>query len=832
MEQKVIEQFTSNAENTMNAVLSSSVGMVLLNLSTTYLTEASEHEILKEIKEKLPAIALHETKDREKSKTTLVNFQAALESIENKINESVSQLDMVTLYNIGQYQIPLKEVLILVWRALTDDKKFTHHYAGNESEKLVLAQENQADRLLTFFHCLQELHLKPVCHQGTRHELVFLLNKIYPGVDIIEDATLTIISYLKQTIFNRFNEAYTVGNQAKRKRLMSALIVWMQHCNVNALLEEIDLSLRNDLFKALTKLFSDHGSDPKLVIQLIEERLDYLEFSCNSLVYPVFAKMHYLLNEEESGQCALRSKALTCVKDRIVQIRIDNLEDYVTVLYFHQTYQIHKEITRYEPLIRLSGIDINQFKSSCKEYFQAFIAGEKFPAALADLLVQTGYYNQILEELKKDNLALLIENFFVNWFITNEDEDRTRQKDLYKTILLDESAKKKIILSDADLKQLMSSKNEAGEKEIQPYEINRIFLHAILKKPEEWSLIFYQTYAEVLKFVMLNFNQNSKLAVSLKNDSYPIELMMQLDYLKKRYQALTEKENDQNIERPCTHMILLPEDIQTADEWITLSKILSSDGDEGLLNQIYFRNKVHIQSVLSRSECDLRKKIRSIPKLYYPDLIKSGEFSLPDILSAIPKGEDRYQFMQSLGKKRYEPIQTFDDLFNIVSALPYDYRSEFILGLGEKKYEIIKKNDEVKSIIKHLLCEDAEAFIEDYEKYRDNVRKNSLDCPPMLSSTKLRSFKTIPHQNYIPFPFTHHSQEAGRTARKSRNGGIISFQLRVATASSQEPSLEYSISRPSRALSDFFAPRESENNGNPETKLICESNLDDPQRSV
>jgi hypothetical protein len=194
-------------------------------------------------------------------------------------------------------------------------------------------------------------------------------------------------------------------------------------------------------------------------------------------------------------------------------------------------------------------------------------------------------------------------------------------------------------------------------------------------------------------------------------------------------------------------MILLPEDIQTADEWITLSNILSSDGDESLLNQIYFRNKVHIQSVLSRSECDLRKKIRSIPKIYHIDLIRSGEFSLPDILSAIPKGEDRYQFMQSLGKKRYESIQTFDDLFNIVSALPYDYRTEFILGLGEKKYEIIKNNDNVKSIIRHLLRGDAEVFIEDYEKYRDNIRKNSLDCPPMLSSRELHSLNTSLFQN-------------------------------------------------------------------------------------
>ena len=100
-------------------------------------------------------------------------------------------------------------------------------------------------------------------------------------------------------------------------------------------------------------------------------------------------------------------------------------------------------------------------------------------------------------------------------------------------ILLNPEVQDRIKLSDAEIKDFASITTTSLEKEISPFEINRIFLQAIIVKPCDWSEVFFHAFSTVLKFVDQNFNNNThSLAVSLKHDSFPADLLNQLDYLK------------------------------------------------------------------------------------------------------------------------------------------------------------------------------------------------------------------------------------------------------------------------------------------------------------
>jgi hypothetical protein len=729
MEEKAISSFTGNNENTMNAVLSSSVGMVLLQLAQKYLGDVTNEEInsmcqdaLKEIKLEISVIAKYADRGQGSLENLIQEFESAIDFIEKKIKERCDLLDTVTLYLKGKIQIPLKEVFLLVWRALNDDREYVHHYQGSEEEKLEQSTRNKTDRQCSFLRCLIQLHRNPVCHQGIRHELVFLLNKVYSNVNIIEDGTLTTLSYLKENIFNRFVETYKSADSEKRKCLMSSLICWMENCDTNPLLEQIDIRYKDELRSEITELFAHHGSGPELITPFIDQALSYLEFSCDPQAYPLYAKINYLLNEV-SDQCELRSKALNCMKGLIYQIQPEDIQAAPTIIYFQPIYQVHKEITRSETLIRMSGIDVSQFIVMCEEYFTAFIANEKFPKVLTCLLEQILSINQLLEEVKKDKLVSPIENFFVHWYMAINDRDKVRQKVLYK-FLLDDSIKTKIILNDTEIENWLTSKSAAGVKEITPYEINRIFLHAIMIKPQDWSNIFYQLYAEVLAFANNNFDQNTEIAASFKHDSYPEELIVQLNYLQKCYQALAQDEEIHEIECPQIHMILLPENIQTTKQWISFSDILKNDDNGTLLDQIYFRHRVRINNILCRLENNNLSDIKkSIPKKYRMDFLLSQELcdsikndSQLDRLLDMISLERRYKIIQNMGQKCYGIITRGSVLIRVLKTIPVENRNTFLQGMGEKCYEIVEDGFQLARILDKVPLEYCYIFLQGMSK--------------------------------------------------------------------------------------------------------------------
>jgi hypothetical protein len=285
-------------------------------------------------------------------------------------------------------------------------------------------------------------------------------------------------------------------------------------------------------------------------------------------------------------------------------------------------------------------------------------------------------------------------------------------------LLLDESVKKKILYSETEIIQLMTSNTLTGEKEITPYEINRIFLQAILTRPQDWSRIFYQTYAKIFKFVELDFNQNTEVTSSFKHDSYPEELLAQLKYLGKCYETLARNEVSQKFERP-KQMILVPEAIRTVMEWESFSEILRSDDDETLLEQIYFRHGVRIRNILCSSEGNLVNKIKSIPKIYRTDFLLSKEliesiedgFQLADALGMIPS-EYCYTFLQGMGQKCYEIIENGLVLQIVLDKIPVQHSYIFLQSMGARCYELVNDGFQLASVLDKIPAERRKSFLQ------------------------------------------------------------------------------------------------------------------------
>src|SRR3990167_2885280 len=223
-ESQVIRDFHTNRENTMNTIVSRSVAMAVLKLKEEYFWDNATEEMVKNYYEKCIA----DLRQQENLSNVTCEFIIA------NTKESSSSLDRVTVFLSSTNQeetffLPLKEVLPLVWMALNDNWKYIQHYSGTEEERLQAAEEDRLQRLASFFSCLERMRTEQVCHHGDRNELVFCLNKIYDGIDLIEDARATVLYFLKDWINETFWKKYNSVSLEEKAPLRKALFKWMIH---------------------------------------------------------------------------------------------------------------------------------------------------------------------------------------------------------------------------------------------------------------------------------------------------------------------------------------------------------------------------------------------------------------------------------------------------------------------------------------------------------------------------------------------------------------------------------------------------------------------------
>ncbi len=834
-EVNIITQITGNPEATMNQIASNSVAMAILQLKDIYLGKTPDQKALddnyKQCVEELKGFKVADFfKDGEEQKEQNAalkkeiteQLQSVIKYIIDRANDrDLSLLDVVTLYlpdadkpknfREEKLQLPLNIVLPLVLKACNDDDKFAHHYEGTDDEKLSQAQKDRPLRRLTLFKCFQRTKVG-ICHQGIRNELVLLLNGVYENINIIEDTAATVLYLLKEKIYQKFLESYNSrilsqdGNEAKT--LLSALFTWMIECNPTKILEIIDP--QNKIKADLTQYFIQNGSDPsKLSVKYDGENISFhqlVEKSCSRVAfapdskYIVLSMINMILNaDNEVKNQEIRNKALTLMQKWITNgFTFSSLSHHKKVSNFYIVYQAHQQLQQHMSLLVLTGNMTNdviqELIQECNNYYKNFIKENETPIEAKEVIPELTLskikeFNNSIVKSKQDSMSDKIENFFIHWFGAYPSEHNQHTKDwdtlrhLY-SMLLEEAIQAKILLNDKVIQKFNETNIDMTFRDITPYEINRVFLHAIIQKPENWTPLFAITFQEVLTFVKNNFNQNnSGPELALKEKSYPPRLTGQLEYLQKRYSYLLssreskEEKGTAVLAQPIRppEMILLPDHIQSAEEWFEVSTLLDNEKREVVYRVIrvslnplligYIQSVAHLSHVLNfipetqynaflveekacakvrsiiQSVIQLGAVLNFLPEADYKTILTAlgdekiesiiqNVSQLCEILDLLPE-EQRQALLAALGNEKVKSlIQKGSQLSGILSCLPAEQRLAFLTALGNEKVKSLIENWRDLDLILHFLPEaQHQAFLTafDNEKLKSIILEDKID---------------------------------------------------------------------------------------------------------
>ncbi len=687
-EQKAIANITNYSQATHNEAVCCSAGTVVLGLQDTYLhANIADENFFTLFKNKIQS-ELKDSKD-----VTSNEIETAVNYIKSQSEEKDHpDWDFVTLYLSNEseegkkYNLPIRKILPLVWEATLDDEAYAHHYQGSEQEKLEQSKKDRPNRVLTLLRCLKEI--RSICHAGVRHLLVLTLNGTYKNIHIIEEAKVEVLCFLKDKINERFWSAYNRPNLSseEKKKLESALMDWMNNTNPRRVLELVDPS--KSIHADIDKHFKQHGIHPERIKlrELVDDALNYVEFACDPKQYPGLARIHTILKEFEIKKTSQERKdALSAVQEWILKhYQFADEKHTNDIAHFCDVYTLHKDIITNRIILMVTGQmkdkEIDEVDKCCRDYFNQ-CKPPVFPSVTPEELVKTTA--RIIANAKQDNMYYQITNFFARWFIALRDYNLTELRLVY-ALLRQERFKQCVELTDEAMKKLVEENRESKYLNVSPYIINRVFLHAILNKPEEWGQGFYGFFKQVFEFVQKKFNETGGLVESLHKTSYPDQLIAQLKYLGAKHEGKEEKRPEE--------MLLLPDQFKTAEEWIRIASLV--DGVE--LDGIYTPLAGKVNSVLQTFVTDVNTLMLALKALPQE---KQGLFTLSDpskITAQIKCVNNLVQVLRALpiesllGASLIKTwVQNIDNLLQVLSALPETSLKQFI----ESKVgaEIIKK---------------------------------------------------------------------------------------------------------------------------------------------
>ncbi len=605
---KLIIQFMNNTQNTHRAIVTNSVGMAVLSLKMNYLKVASNTADLIAKYER----AIEEIKFAAKDNVIRI---AAVDFLINAAREPLNEYDSVHLFlpdkdhvfRKQKHDIPLTHVIPLVWLALKDHEKFAHdinYPALSAEQQFTRARGEYNRRQDNFFSLLIELRDNNLCHQGIRNEIVFLLNKIYADIEIIEDDLSTIAATLKFHTNNLFWEKYkNAATPALKKQLTSALFIWMGEYNSKPLRELIDLE--NTAHAILVALFIRHGSDPveMNLKQLIDDCWPTLNFTDDVQQFPVIQCIENIFNSSAENVTLERASA-TMKTWLMTHANLEDAQQAENIRQFNTLYQIYQSFdARMQSLLEATGnLQENYlaWRTTCEDYFTVFAdidLSKEYPTPSPDLCTNAQQLKLHIDKFKADRMVDQIENFFARWNLVRKSGNAAKY--LYRLFLEVDIFQKKALLSAAEIESFLTAQREATNVlYITVFEINRIFLHAIIIEPESWDAKFCLVLALTFDFVKNNLNNagDSNINANLMKTSYPAELIKHLSYLKARYevqQGLLAPE-DLKLDSQSGSYLFLPEQIRRPLQWLLLANWVT---EEKLL-EIYQPQAVRINKLI------------------------------------------------------------------------------------------------------------------------------------------------------------------------------------------------------------------------------------------
>lgn len=641
------------------------------------------------------------------------------------------------------YNFPMKQVLTLVWLALNDDKKYEHHLVETDPKlREEEAKKHRQERLYSFYRCIEKLNKNRDCNYRNRNELLGLLNKSYQGIHLIEDEGALVLSYIQDKMNSAVIQCYQAEN-GDREILNNKFIIWLEENDPSKLIEYLKLDFQEGLFE----LFINYGVNPEDIglNKLIEEAKSSANFSCESTVHNGLYRISALFKTLEIKNQKIANGALKIAKNFVRKINFNDEVEIKKVETFLCYFCSYRDLLKNKFMLMMAGKmsedELNALEKTIIAYFSSvqeekLLSEKQVPDAIQAL-------KNAISDVKKDKMVDQIENFFLKRYVNIKELEVIQYG-----LLLNENFQSKVYLSDEEIaKLLILSLDKHGHHHLGPYEINRIFLHAIISPKEKWTSAFGSLLSaedtlidgllpQILQFVKNNFNQDqTQIASQLKRESYPDALIQQLEYLCEEYrsnlcfekidkllaekqpllEAMDKSEDKNNLleeinklsqeinklkeeresiknkenKRP-ENMLLLPAQIKTAEEWIQISQLLFKL-DKKMFEDVYKRYAVKINLLLKNSKCLTEEWLSSICSL----------LSIPETA--------RLSFLISTGKIK-EIINTAG-FTNILTLLPEEDRLVFINKYCDIIKAIIKEGDYLAKILPFLPENDRIIFI-------------------------------------------------------------------------------------------------------------------------
>jgi hypothetical protein len=428
----ILDKFLTNPQNTHRAVVANSVGMAVLVLKKNYLKDTdTEADISKKYERSIEEIKVAAKDKLERKQAVDFLISKAQEPL-NKNDDAHLYLPAGNTYAKKTYTFPLNQVIPLVWLALKDHDKFAHeiNYPGTKEQQFARARGEYKMRLDNFFNLLIGFQKENLCHQGIRNELVFLLNKIYFGIEVIEDDLSTIAATLKDHINTLFWQHYQKETPSQlKKSLTSALFTWMSEENPQPLFKLVDPE--NKVKAILETLFIRHGSDPvdMELEKLINNCLSTLNFNYDPNQYHVIQLIENIFNsaKENNSETIMRAFAniIAWIKSHI---ELEDAQNTANLMAYFTLYQAYKSLDkRMQTLLKATGnIQDSYFQllTDCETYFTTIANANlenEFPSASAAILQIAQQLKLSIIDCKSHKMVDFIENFFAKWNVALKD---------------------------------------------------------------------------------------------------------------------------------------------------------------------------------------------------------------------------------------------------------------------------------------------------------------------------------------------------------------------------------------------------------------------------
>ncbi|MBA3536352.1 MAG: hypothetical protein H0T84_07070 [Tatlockia sp.] len=712
-------QFIGETENTMTTEVCANVGLVLLQLDRHFAENSSNPTDI------LPTISNTKVNGYIKALSNEVanqeeSVKKAWLYIQTKLAEEPNGLDKVTTWENGAEitcNINVKTTLALVYAALTDkyaywQEALTKHLPSTASPKDIITlrgdfettyPQDEVDRLSTLWQCFITLGSKKVCHTGIRNDFTMTLNGVYPGIWIIENIDAFLLAFMTEHLNHQIDK-FRIDPPLYRAMVLSDLS--------GERLGPLKKALKQSqpvLEESIINTFATHGINPKNCSKKINDYLQAIED-----LTPTW--------EGKAGMSALASilaprfnpdKLLLVIQNWIKSsFEFNNDSHARQVMTFNSAQEISKLITKYQGLLRawnqemITETQIDELNHLLKSY-ETKCMERAAPQIDEELSVAMLRFEKVSFAFRNDARYDWVENFFIHWALAKETDNQESLIQLYSS-LHEPVIQEKYLVTDDFLEQQFPQ--TASEIEITPYLINRLFLHAIMVHPTQWTKLFSNYFSRVHTFVeqeLVNPGQAHQ-ALALKNDSYPKALMQQMKFLHTHFQSIQEERENPIV--PFDFYLPMKHFIRNTMQLNNVMMLLSDSqktafinflGHEFLKTLIKSFSKI-VSVIKGLSENQIPVFMNALGHEFLITLIKNtmhlGMIIYPLTETQIPI------FIDALGNEFIKTlIKSPTDLWRVIKECSENQIPVFINALGNEFLKtLIKNSNNLGEVIKLL----------------------------------------------------------------------------------------------------------------------------------